>query len=200
METTSAIKSINAEEFLAYEEASEEKHEYFNGQIILKEGVNINHVRVVGNAFFQIQSSIADEFEVFISNMRVYSKGANTFTYPDLVIAQLPLQIVEDKTATLLNPAIIIEVLSPSTEDYDRSKKFLRYKLIPSLQTYILISSEEKKVEIFTKKDAFTWEHKEYLEGSFDINATSITVNMDVLYDGLTLEPIIIISETPTRF
>jgi Uma2 family endonuclease len=199
MGSVQATRKMTAEEFLAFEEASEEKHEYFDGEVVAMAGGGFNHNTITGNAYFNIRAALKNKCKIYMAETRVQTKAMNTYTYPDVVIACDEMEFLEGKTATLTNPTVIIEVLSPSTEDYDRSKKFVRYKLIPSLQTYILILTEEKKVEIFTKKDSFTWEHREYTEGSFSIEPASVTLDIEKLYEGVVIEPIVI-NETPTRF
>ena len=144
------------EEYLAFEAKSERKHEYYDGEIFAMAGASLDHIRIVLNIGTSLGAKFLDQqCEIFASDLRVKTKK-NLYTYPDLVIICETPQLEGKEPQTLLNPRVLIEVLSPSTEHYDRTTKFKHYKTIASLKEYVLVSQLEPRVEVFTMNSAGT--------------------------------------------
>jgi len=149
---------ITTEEYLKFERASEIKHEYYDGEIFAMTGAKVNHNRIGSNINRCLGNQLADRScDVFLSDMRVKIQKVDKYTYPDVVVACGDLELEDEKFDTLLNPVVIIEILSNSTELYDRAEKFAHYRLIPSLQEYILVSQYHCKVEKFIRGDDGIW-------------------------------------------
>ena len=138
-------------EYLAFERASETKHEYVAGEITAMAGASRRHNLIVSRTVTGLNNALAARpCEVYATDMRVKIGSLGIYTYPDIaVVCDEP--ILEDtEQDTLLNPAVIIEILSPSTGRYDHDLKFRRYQLIPSLRHYLLIAQDEPRVEHYT--------------------------------------------------
>ncbi|WP_319574730.1 Uma2 family endonuclease [uncultured Desulfobacter sp.] len=149
---------MTTEEYLKFERASETRHEYYDGEIFAMTGTKVNHNRIGSNINRFLGNQLADRAcDVFLSDMRVKIQEVDKYTYPDVVIVCGDLELEDEKFDTLLNPIVIIEILSNSTELYDRGEKFAHYRLIPSLQEYILVSQYHCKVEKFIRGEDGIW-------------------------------------------
>jgi len=146
------------EEYLAMERASEEKHEFLDGEIYLMSGASFNHNQIVGRTlgllFVQLQNGPCD---VLPSDMRVKVNDSGLYTYPDIIVICGEPKVEETEQDTLLNPILIIEVLSPSTESYDRCKKFQHYRALDSLQEYVLIAQDQARIERYLRQPSGEW-------------------------------------------
>ena len=149
---------MTTEEYLKFERVSEIRHEYYDGEIFAMTGAKVNHNRIGSNINRFLGNQLADRScDVFLSDMRVKIQRVDKYTYPDVVVVCGDLELEDEKFDTLLNPVVIIEILSNSTELYDRGEKFAHYRLIPSLQEYILVSQYHCKVEKFIRGDDGIW-------------------------------------------
>lgn len=143
-----ALKYITAEEYLALEDAADSKHEYYHGEIFAMAGASQNHNRLALDLGTSANSALKNtRCEAFMSDMKVWSKAKNYFTYPDLTIVCGKAEFYEDRDDIITNPLVIFEVLSKSTKNYDRAEKFDFYRSIPSFQEYILIDQDSIHVE-----------------------------------------------------
>src|SRR2546428_721678 len=146
------------EEYLALEREAEYKSEYIAGQVVAMSGVSREHSLINGNLVRVLSSQLLDRpCEVHASDMRV-KVGAKVnarslYTYPDIAVVCGDAQFEDDQVDPLLNPTLIIEVLSPSTEAYDRGAKFGYYRRLPSLREYMLVAQDKMLVEHFVRED-----------------------------------------------
>ena len=149
---------LSAEEYLEAERKATEKHELMNGKIITMQGASLRHNRITGNLIAEIGSFLKNKTcEVFPSDLRVNIPSTNSFCYPDLTIVCGKPELLDEHFDNLLNPSVIIEVLSPSTESYDRGNKFFTYQQIPALKEYILVDSSAISIQTIVKKDDGLW-------------------------------------------
>ncbi|MBF0204339.1 MAG: Uma2 family endonuclease [Desulfamplus sp.] len=149
---------MTPEEYLDFERDSDIRHEYFNGEIFAMVGASLNHNRINGNIAVELRNQLkGDPCDVFSSDIRVKVEAIGKYTYPDVVIVCGDIKLEDDKFDTLLNPVVIIEILSDSTEAYDRGTKFQHYRLVPSLQEYILVSQHSCLVEKYVRSDEEKW-------------------------------------------
>ena len=157
------IKYMSPEEYLALEEAAEFKSEYYQGEIFNMAGASISHNRIAMNLSSEINIVLKNtKCQVFMSDMRIWISSKEFFTYPDiLVVCNIP-EFYSNRNDTITNPLIIIEVLSKSTENYDRGNKFLFYRSIPTFQEYILIDQYSVHIEHFYIGVDGNWILKEY--------------------------------------
>jgi Uma2 family endonuclease len=135
---------MSPDEYLAFEREAECKHEYWHGEVFAMAGASREHNLLVSNLVHLLVGALQDRpCEVYPSDMRVSAASAKVFTYPDVSVVCSGPNFADDAQDTLLNPVVIIEVLSDSTEAYDRGKKFEYYRTIPSLQHYLLVAQSQ---------------------------------------------------------
>jgi Uma2 family endonuclease len=139
---------LSPKEYLELEAAAERKSEYYNGEMFLMAGASKRHVLITDNLTRALGNLLDDKpCTPYSSDLRLWIAPLRLYTYPDLMIACEQEEAAPDDPDSLVNPTAIIEVLSPSTEVYDRGKKFGHYLHIPSLRDYILVSQEEVRVD-----------------------------------------------------
>lgn len=158
---TTLAPKIPVEEYLARERQAEIRSEYLAGQIVAMSGASLSHNRIVMNISRKLGDCLAKKgCEIVAIDMRVHLPACDRYVYPDLVIiCGDPVLKDDEYLDTLLNPTAIIEVLSPSTSDYDRNNKARCYFTLPSLQSYYLIpQNREEDIEIFTRQAQHRWE------------------------------------------
>ena len=168
-------KFYTAKEYLELEREGEFRHEYLDGEIFEIAGANKRHnvistnvIRLLGNQLLERHCN------VYGSDMRVKITSSENYTYPD-VVALCGEEIFEDETEdTLLNPMLIIEVLSKSTEAYDRGAKFESYQTIESFHEYVLITQEPFRVEQFVRKEENVWTYFEFRKSDAVVKLNSI--------------------------
>lgn len=149
---------ITPEEYLANEREAEFKSEYYQGEVFAMSGAGNNHNIINTNIIGQLYIAFRNKnCQMYSNDMRLHIPLNGLYTYPDVMAVCGDRQFLDDKKDTLLNPFLIIEVLSPSTADYDRGTKFMLYRSIPSLQHYILIDSLTCHVERYSKNPDDTW-------------------------------------------
>lgn len=137
-------------EYLAMEEVSPEKHEFYQGQIYMMAGGSADHSLVCVNVASELRSKLgAKPCRVFNSDLRLYVPDVPLLTYPDVMVICGKLEFFHGRTDTVTNPSVIIEVASPTTRKYDRTDKFKFYKTIPTLREYILVESSRPHIERF---------------------------------------------------
>jgi Uma2 family endonuclease len=146
------------EEYLARERQAQYKSEYFNGEIFAMSGASREHNLIsmnIGAALhFQLRQRPC---EVYAGDMRVKVSLTGLYTYPDVVVVCEEPQFEDAEVDTLLNPTLVVEVLSPSTEDYDRGRKFEHYRTLASLQEYVLVAQDKRHVAHYVRQANNTW-------------------------------------------
>jgi Uma2 family endonuclease len=149
---------LTPEQYLEIERKAEYKSEYFDGEMFAMAGAREAHNLIVGNLFAQIHAHLrSGPCRVYSNDMRVRVSATGLYTYPDVLVACEVPQFLDEERDTLLNPTLIAEVLSPSTEAYDRGRKFGHYRSIESLAEYLLVSSERAGAELFTRRADGGW-------------------------------------------
>ena len=158
MASAAAQTYLTPEEYLAFERKATTKHEYLNGHIVAMSGASREHNLITGNIFGGLYIQLMErECEVYASEMRVKIHQAASYTYPDVVVVCDEPRFEDDVFDTLLNPTVIVEVLSPSTEAYDRGEKFEHYRQIPSLKEYVLVSQDRVRVDHYLRQGGTQW-------------------------------------------
>lgn len=186
------IRTYSPEEYLELEIPSVDKHEYIDGEIRLMTGGMPNHNRIIGNLFAALNFAFKGKpYEAFVSNQRLWIPRKRIYTYPDIMIIQGDLQFQEGRKDTLTNPSVIIEVLSKSTQNYDKGNKFTAYRSIPSFQEYILVDQYSLHVEHYVKTEQRKWTFQEYDEGDNTLVFASLPFEILLadLYEKVKFEP-----------
>ena len=183
-------RAISPEEYLAAERQAFEKSEFFQGEIIPMAGATRNHNRIRDNINGRIITYLEEAAcQSFSSDMRVHLPETGLYAYPDIVVVCGELELMPDEFDNLLNPVLLLEVMSEGTEDYDRGRKFLRYRSIPSFQEYVLIDSQRVEVEVWRKNDLGQWTLMEQLtdlSSQFTIQSIGLTIPMQKAYERTT--------------
>jgi Uma2 family endonuclease len=186
------ILKYSVEEYLEIEEKSLEKHEFYQGEIFAMAGASIEHNHIVRNALLSIGNFLSGKgsCDIFPSDLRIYIEANSLFTYPDLSIICGEIQTLENYKDNVTNPSVLIEVLSPSTADYDRGGKFKLYRDIPSLKEYILISSTEILIEKYEKQSDGTWVLHEYKNATdiFTISTIGLQLAVNSFYENVVFK------------
>jgi Uma2 family endonuclease len=149
---------LTPEEYLALERHAEYKSEYVAGEVFALAGASERHNLIVGNVFAGLHTQFKQRpCKVYASDMRVKVQATGLYTYPDVVAVCHAVQFEDDWQDTLLNPTLIVEVLSESTEGYDRGKKFAHYRKLESLQEYVLIAQDTDHIEHYIRQPNQQW-------------------------------------------
>jgi Uma2 family endonuclease len=154
---------ISPEEYLSIERKSEIKHEYFAGEMFAMVGASKRHNLITANIIRILGNQLLDRpCNVYPSDMRVKVSATGKYTYPDVVVACEEEKFDGVENDTLLNPIMVIEVLSESTEAYDRGKKFEHYQSIESLTEYLLVAQDPYRIEQYVRQSNREWRYSEY--------------------------------------
>ena len=146
------------EEYLALEEKADGKSEYYQGEIFAMAGGSCNHNVIAGNFYSALNQSLqAKPCVVFTSDMRLFVEEVDLYTYPDVMVVCGQPQFIKGRTDTVTNPLVIVEVLSNSTQEYDRGLKFELYRTLDSLKDFLLIDQHRIYVEYFHKSKDSRW-------------------------------------------
>lgn len=149
---------LTPEEYLAFERESDVKHEYVAGEIIAMAGASRHHNLIQSKTLTALNNALdAHPCEVYPSDMRVKVGALGIYTYPDITVVCGDAELEDAEQDTLLNPTVIIEILLPSAERYDRELKFHRYQLIKSLSNYLLIAQDRPAIEHYALGDDRRW-------------------------------------------
>ncbi len=178
------------EEYLDRERRAEYKSEYFAGEIVVMAGARRNHNLICGNITTSLGTQLREKpCEIYANDMKVQADKARQFSYPDVVVVCGEPQFRDSQDDVLQNPTVIVEVLSPSTEAYDWGEKFLRYRRLESLQEYLLVTQNERRVEHFTKQNDGSWRMTEATEGSLTLESVGCTLSFGDVYNKVSTEP-----------
>ena len=152
MASAARITRYTPQQYIALERKADFKSEYDDGFITAMAGASPDHNTIAVNLAGEIRSQLRDRpCRVFVSDIRVLVSPTGLYTYPDVVALCGKLQFEDDKRDTLLNPTVIVEVLSPTTESYDRGRKFAQYRLLESLREYVMVAQDQVLVERYTR-------------------------------------------------
>lgn len=156
-------QKFTIEEYLEMEHAAEQKHEYYLGEIFAMSGAGPRHNVIFRNLFGELAYRLkGNPCQPYGSDLRIHIPENSLFTYPDISIICGDIVSADEDNDTVIQPSILIEILSPSTKDYDRGTKFKLYRDSPSLKEYVLIDSESISVEIFRINEEKRWQLEEH--------------------------------------
>lgn len=185
---STAAQYLSRDDYFALE--SEEKYEFYQGEIFAMTGGTFNHAKISGNTFSTLNVKLRGKCcQPSNSDMRIETPSG-LITYPDVSVFCGKPELTENQ-CSLLNPSVIIEVLSPSTRRYDLSDKFILYRTIPSFKDYLLIDSEKVSVQYFRKTEQQEWLLHEYLDISDSVCLVSIkeTLDLNEIYENISFKP-----------
>jgi Uma2 family endonuclease len=177
-------------EYLALEERAEYRSQYVAGEIFAMAGAQPWHNEIAGNIFAGLHGRFRGRpCKAYFADMRVHVPAGELWTYPDIAaLCGEPKFEMNPNPHSLLNPQVIFEVLSPSTESFDRGAKFIRYRMMESLADYVLVASERMHVEHFSRNADGSWRLTEYSHHDMVVNLASVEVELSLaeIYDRVT--------------
>jgi Uma2 family endonuclease len=186
----------SVQEYLEAERRSEDKHEYLDGRVYLMAGGTPDHNRICANTIAALISALGERgCDVFTSDQKV-RVGAARFVYPDVTVVCGQAEFDED---VLLNPTLIVEVLSETTAARDRGEKGFAYRACPSLQGYVLIEQSEPRIEGYFRQTDGSWQVRdvEGIESALDLPPLAVTVALGDLYRRIAFDPTLGGDESP---
>jgi Uma2 family endonuclease len=175
---------MTEEEYLAFERASDERHEYSNGFVIMKPASCHTHSLVVVGIGGELHGALrGKKCQVFSCSMRVYIPSSRWYVYPDCSVVCGRPELKDLERDNLLNPRVVVEVLSAETEAYDRGDKFAQYQTLPSVMHYVLAAQDKQRIEVFTRLNDGSWNLRTYGPGDrIALSAIEGTIEVDQVY------------------
>jgi Uma2 family endonuclease len=183
--------SLTPQQYLAQERKAEFKSQYFRGEMFAMAGASREHNLIVANIVRELGNALKGRrCEVYPSDMRVKVAKSGLYTYPDATVVCSEPEFEDDQFDTLTNPTVLVEVLSDSTESYDRGGKFRRYREIDSLKEYVMISQDQASVECYLRQTGGQWLLKETqsLDESVTFESIQVTIPLAELYRSIHFE------------
>jgi Uma2 family endonuclease len=184
MSSAAAKTRYTPAQYLALERKSPIKHEYYAGEMFAMAGGSREHNLIAGNLHAEVRAQLRDRpCEVYVSDMRVLVSPTGLYTYPDVVAVCGERQFEDGEVDTLLNPNLIVEILSPSTEAYDRGEKFATYRRLESLREYVMVAQDQVRVERYTRQgDEWLLTELSRLEDTLRLESIGCAVTVRELY------------------
>ena len=172
-------------DYLAHEEASNTKHEYLDGQIYAMAGGTPEHSALIASVTTHLSNQVrGGHCRVHMSDLRIRVVETGLATYPDVAVVCGVWERDPEDSRTILNPTVIVEVSSPSTEAYDRGEKLEHYKRIPSLRACLLVAHDRREIELWTRDGSEAWKRSLVVSGQVaEIAAASARLDVDAVYD-----------------
>ncbi|WP_017658837.1 Uma2 family endonuclease [Baaleninema simplex] len=185
MKTPTQTRYYTPQEYLELEEQSEDKHEYRDGEIVPMAGGTTNHNKIALNFCRQFPLSIGDiDYEVYLGEVKLWIPKYRQYTYPDVMVIEGEPIYEGTGTTTVINPTLIVEVLSNSTRNYDQGDKFDFYRSLPQFREYLLICPDEDRVKQFSKTSENQWLLTEYRnpEDEIQLRAIAFQISLREIY------------------
>lgn len=180
---------LTLEEYIAFEESADVRHEFINGNLVPMPGTTLDHnticMNIVQALRVILKANALANYRVFQENVKVQISSERDYTYPDVMLTQDQRDVESDYI--IKYPSVIFEVLSKSSRIEDSTDKFIRYKQIESLQDYILVDSEKMVVEVRAKTESGAWEAASYVhsDGRFPVPSLGLGLAFGEVYDGV---------------
>jgi Uma2 family endonuclease len=189
----SITKSYTAEEYLALEVESDVRSEFRNGEIVEMTGGTPAHNEISRMFVFLLTAALRKQpYSIFVTDQRLWLPEVNLYTYPDVMVTPRPPELKSNRNDTVMNPILIAEMLSNSTEAYDRGDKFTHYRTVESFQEYVLVEQYRPHVEHYVKQGDNEWLFKDYsgLKSSFTLSSVGVEIALADLYEAVEFDKI----------
>lgn len=186
---TKKKKEYTPEEYLALEEKAEFRNEYENGEIVAMAGGSLNHARIISDIDGSFRNKLKKGWESVTTDVKVRVENYRKFYYPDVLVISGEPKFYQKRNDTIINPILIVEVLSDSTEAKDRGEKFAAYQTLEILQEYILVSQDKAKVEQFTRQTDGSWKYQATigLKSKVCFPSIEVELTLDEIYQRVKL-------------
>lgn len=181
---------VTAEEYLTLELGSEKRREFWNGRIVETAVNTPEHNEIASSFFYLLKAALRKyPYSIFITDQRLWIPQANCYTYPDVMVTPRPPERQAARNDTVVNPLLVAEVLSTSTQGYDRGEKFAHYRTIETLREYVLIDQYRAQVEVYVKQEENQWLFREFsgLDARFGLEAIGVEIALAELYETLEI-------------
>ena len=178
-------KIYSPEEYLALEEVCEYRSEYVGGYIYQMAGSTESHIDISMNFAVQLRDKLRGKCKAFVTDMKVWVEDAGTFFYPDVTLVCGERKFYKNRNDTIENPILLVEVLSKSTEEYDKNDKFFTYPKLESFQEYVLISQNQPAVQQYIRQANGEWKYKATigLESKVSLELVNTEISLEDIYD-----------------
>jgi len=183
---------LSEAEYLRLERLAEFRSEFFDGEVFAMAGGTRAHSLIATNLAGELRAALKKtDCVTYNTDLRVKAEATGLFTYPDVSVACGKQRFLDEEQDTLLNPTLIIEVLSDATEAYDRGKKFEHYRQIPSFREYLLVSQKEPRIEQFIRQKDGTWNLKESvgLQANLKLESVDVTLRLSEVFAKVQFPP-----------
>jgi Uma2 family endonuclease len=185
------IATMTEEEYLAFERASDARHEFLDGRVYAMAGASLKHGDIIQNTSSNLYIKLrGGPCRAVTNELRVRVRATGLNTYPDIVVLCGEPHLTDDHLDTLTNPTILIEVLSPSTEAYDRGAKWRHYQQIDSLREYVLIAQDAPAIEHFVRQDDGSWRYEATigLDAAVELPTIGCTLALSEVYQNVRFD------------
>ena len=192
MAVAKTVRRLTEEEYLCHDRAANYKSEFFDGEMFAMAGGSPMHSLIAANLLRELGTKLKDRpCKAFTSDLRLKVEATGLDTYPDVSVVCGPLQFAAGTEDTVVNPTLLVEVLSDSTEAYDRGEKFLHYRQMPSLQEYLLVSQRRPRIEQFVRRADGEWTLRiaEGMDATLALSSLEITVALAEVFAGVDFIP-----------
>jgi Uma2 family endonuclease len=184
--STLTVTHVTPEEYLAAERLSETRSEYLDGGVYPMTGASLNHGRIIINVATELVLQVrVRDCDVLATDMKVRLQGSRKFFYPDVCVLCSDPQFHDERKDIITNPDLVVEVLSPCTEAFDRGAKFQAYQSIESLKEYLLVAQDRPFIEQFVRSETGKWEYAAAigLDSSLTLPSIECTLNLAAVYN-----------------
>lgn len=180
------VPLVSVEEYLELEKDGTVRHEYVDGRVFAMSGASLRHGLIVGNISQRLGEKLRDtKCTVFIADAKVKA-SATAYYYPDLVVTCSPIPQTE---YVCPDPILVVEVLSPTTEQIDRREKLLAYQRIDTIKEYVLVAQDQSLIEVYRRQDDGVWEHEKFgHDGDLHLGSVGTDIPIDEIYRGVSFE------------
>lgn len=184
MAQTAVRAGLSPQEYLDFERSSPLRHEYADGEIFAMAGGTLEHSAVAANVIGELRSALQGRgCRVLTSDMRIKIAATRRYVYPDGAVVCSGPEFEDEQRDTLMNPRLVVEVLSESSEAYDRGEKFAQYRTVPSLEEYVLASQKAPRIEVFTRQPDGAWLLRIHGPGErAELSSLGCTLDVDRVY------------------
>ena len=184
-------KHYSFEEYLVLEETADEKHEYQDGEIVQMTGGTTDHNKIALNFASNLKFALKrKQYDIFIGDVKLWIPTSRQGTYPDVMLIKGESLYYGSGKTTVINPSLIVEVLSKSTQNYDQGDKFFYYRSIPQFEEYILVSQDQYYVMQFNKTQEGKWLLSEYMgvDSTLSLNSVEFQISFPELYENVIFD------------
>jgi len=184
------LENVTIAEYLAFEKEAQEKYEYHDGYIYSMTGGTYHHGVICGNIFGELRTGLAnknDNCRALLNEIKLHIQSENSFVYPGTMVICGEVEHSTLESNAVVNPVVVVEVLSKTTATYDRGDKFYLYRQLKSVQEYVLIEQEKPQVELY-QRQADLWKISRFkgIDTAFTLSSIMLTIQMRDLYEGVS--------------